>query len=361
MSKPIDFFPNLLTFQNGETVQTKEAWSKRRTELLRILSEHEYGITPGVCGETTATVKMVIEKCASGHGILEQIEIAFPTPKGNFSFPIWYFHPNDKNRHITFVCPGFNDDPYNKYLPAEEIIDRGFGVVTFQYEDVTTDNGDFTNGLASHFERRKDGTDWGKIGMWAFACSRVADCLLTRPEVSALGVIGHSRLGKTALWCAAQDERFAFACSNDSGCSGASYERAKHEGAETVRDITAPERFYYWFCENYRQYANRATEMPFDQHFLLALIAPRLLCVGSASLDAWADPYTEQLACIGATPAWKLYGKQGFIGKTEPAISGDVFDKGEIYYHLRNGIHFLGRGDWNGYMNFLQEKKLFSR
>ncbi len=356
MNEPMEFLPHLLSFQNGEAVKTQADWAKRRIELLRILSEQEYGVTPGVCGETSAAVKKRIEKCASGHGILEQIEITFPTPKGSFSFPVWYFHPNDEKKHITFVCPGFNDEPYNKYLPAEEIIDCGFGVVTFQYEDVTSDDGDFGSGLAAHFERRNDGTDWGKIGMWAFACSRVADYLLTRTEVSVFGVIGHSRLGKTALWCAAQDERFAFACSNDSGCSGASYERAKHEGAETVRDITDPDRFWYWFCENYRQYADRAEQMPFDQHFLLALLAPRLLCVGSASKDAWADPYTEQLACMGAAPAWVLTGKHGYIGKAQPAQAGDVFNEGEIHYHLRDGIHFLGRGDWNEYMRFLKMK-----
>ena len=210
------------------------------------------------------------------------------------------------------------------YFPAEEIIDNGFGIAQFYYEDITADANDFTSGIAPMFERRNDGTDWGKIGMWAFAASRVADILLSFPETERLAVIGHSRLGKTALWCGAQDERIDFVFSNDSGCSGAAYERIKHGGSETIARIT--EVFPYWFCENYKKFAQYPDTRPFDQHMLLALSAPRFLGVGSAGLDDWADQYSEQLSCVFAGDAWtKIYNKPGFVGPTEAAKIGDAF------------------------------------
>ena len=206
------------------------------------------------------------------------------------------------------------------------------------------------------YRRKYDGTDWGKISMWAWGASRVLDYLLTRSEVDSenVAVIGHSRLGKTALWCAAQDERFRFAFSNDSGCAGAALERIKHENAETIESITRV--LPYWFCENYHRYAKNVESMPFDQHFLLGAIAPRFLCVGSASLDAWADPYSEQLCCCEASQAWEVNGHMGFVGPKESAHIGDSFHEGNIGYHLRDGIHFLGRTDWLQYMAFMKKK-----
>lgn len=348
--------PELLNDKNGDQITTVEAWEARRKEILEMLAKNEYGVTPPVYGRATGTVKEVDEKCASGQGVLEDIDITFPTEKGNFTFPIHYFHPNDGKKHFTFVLLNFRPDAYDMYFPAEEIIDNGFGVAVIYYQHISSDDADLTDKLGGMFTRANDGTDWGKIGMWAYAASRVADYLLTRDEVSDLGVIGHSRLGKTALWCAAQDERFVAAFSNCSGCSGASYERGKHPKGETIKLIT--NQFPYWFCEKYREYADHSELRPFDQHFLLSLIAPRLLCVGSGSEDYWADPYTEQMSCIGASPAWEIYGKDGFVGKEEQAKPNEVFGDGNLQYDLREGIHFLGRKDWNFYMNFLKEKGL---
>ena len=113
--------------------------------------------------------------------------------------------------------------------------------------------------------------------------------------------------------------------------------------------------FPYWYCEKYPSWIGHDHELPFDQHLLLAAIAPRYVCVGSARKDLWAGPYQEQLSCIGASPAWELLGRDGYIGKTDPADVGDDFSDGHIGYHLRDGIHFLGRGDWLSYMNFVKK------
>lgn len=349
------FTPDILTFADGAKVENESDWNKRRKEILEILSREEYGFMPSAPEKVTGKVIKSVEKCCSGHAVLEKIEISFDTPKGEFSFPLYFFVPNKKGKSPLILHIKFNSEPYDKYYPTEEIIDNGFAVAAFNYEDVTTDNGDFENGMAKMFDRDEN-TGWGKISMWAYAASRAIDYLSEREEVDSdnIAVAGHSRLGKTALWCGANDERVKFVLSNGSGCSGASYERAKHEGAETVADIVRV--FPYWFCGNYKKYVNSAERMPFDQHFLIAACAPRYVCVGDASKDAWADQYSEQLACIGASDAWKIFDKDGYIGVKRPAKVGERFPKGEICYHLRDGIHFFGRPDWLSYMKFVKDK-----
>ncbi len=351
----MEFFPDLLTFQNGEKV-TKETWPKRREEMLDILCREEYGYSPKKPETVKGEIVETVDRIASGHAILEKINISFEAEKGEFSFPINFIYPKNKKNVPTFILINFRPDVYDMYYPLEEIIDNGFALVVVNYKDVTSDDTDFTNGIAAMYSRNNPDTDWGKIAMWAFAASRVLDYLETRDEVDKnnVSVIGHSRLGKTALWCSAQDERFKFAFSNNSGCSGAAYERIKHGNSETIEAITRV--FPYWFCENFKKYVGREDERPFDQHFLIALTCPRYVGVGSASLDFWADQYSEQLSCIGASPAWKLFERKGFVGKDEPAEIGEHFMEGDIAYHLRDGIHFLGRQDWLNYMAFVRSK-----
>ena len=171
----------------------------------------------------------------------------------------------------------------------------------------------------------------------------------TRQDVLDLDcavVCGHSRLGKTALLAAATDERFTFAYSNESGCSGAAVTRGKQ--GEHISDICT--NFPYWFCENYTQYREREDSLPFDQHYLIASIAPRRVCIGSAAEDLWADPAAEQLCCFAASPAFET----GFDCPDRPAAVGEAFFGGHIGYHLRSGQHFFSREDWQRIMQFVR-------
>ena len=278
------------------------------------------------------------------------VEIAFDTPGGEFMFPVTMLVPKKPGRHPAFVQVAFRPDVPDKYLPAEEIIDNGFAVANFFYKDVTDDSAK-ADGIAALYPRDEK-TGWGKIGMWAFAASRVMDYLETRADIdiSRVCMSGHSRLGKTALWCAAQDERFAMVVSNDSGCSGASISRGKI--GETIDAITDPERFDYWFCGNYRAWAGREYEAPFDQHMLLALIAPRRLYVSSAVEDEWADPTGEFLGCAAADEAWKLLRCPGLIAPDALPQTDVPLHAGGIGYHVRTGGHFFSRTDWVWQMEY---------
>ncbi|MCL2796604.1 MAG: hypothetical protein FWD58_00905 [Firmicutes bacterium] len=211
---------------------------------------------------------------------------------------------------------------------------------------------------------------WGAIGAWAFCVSRFIDYLLTRGDVdpARIAVCGHSRAGKTALWCGAQDTRVGAVISNNSGCSGAALARGK--AGERIADIT--KRFPYWFCPRYAEFSGRENDLPVDQHQLLSLIAPRPLYIASASKDRWADPDAELLSVQLCGEAYALYETcrgDGLIDKLEANVTASPANNArtstglsmspsprQVGYHLRSGRHAVKLYDWERFLAFLNQK-----
>lgn len=328
-------------------------WEKRRSELLDILCREEYGYPAKL---TSLGARITSEGSGSEYRT-EQVVLDIEAEHGVHSVNLSIAYPDADGAYPAFV--------YIAFEPASDELIRlvtgsGFALCTFIYKNVTSDDGDMTNGLSGKIygdavkapaDRSEHGC--GKIMMWAQTAGLAAEWLCTRPYIdpSRIAVIGHSRLGKTALVAGAISKRFTFVSTNNSGCSGDAITRGKR--GERVADITRV--FPFWFCNKYAQYSGREDEMPFDQHFLIAASAPRKVIVGAADEDIWADPRASYLACIAASQAWKLHGGTGVeLLDREPA-AGVVLHGGEIGYHLRAGEHKLKLEDWAQYIAYIKK------
>lgn len=332
---------------------------KSREEMLEILQAEEYGYMPqkpdGLIFEVKENIRANF--CA-GKASLNEIIVTVKIGEDEFKFPFKAVIPTNEGKYPFFIHINFRDAVPDIYMPTEELVDNGFAVLSFCYKDITDDNNDFTDGLAGvlYKNKKREGSNPGKIAMWAWAAQRVMDWAVTCDKLDKdySIVCGHSRLGKTALLAGATDERFKFVYSNNSGCSGAAISRGKQ--GESVAKIT--EVFEYWFCENFKKYANNEENMPFDQHYLIASVAPRYVYVASAKNDLWADPDSEMLTCVAAGKMYENKNMTGFICENRLPEAGDQFNEGAIGYHLRAGTHYFSREDWLKIIEFVNKKRI---
>lgn len=362
--------PELMTAFDGRKIETVAQWEKiRAPELLREFTEVEYGRRP-VERPPKLSFARTQPDCDAmdGKAVRMMVRITYGGKFGEKSFDALAFVPKQEKPAPAFllICnrfPGDRLDPErvkkDPFWPAEEIVARGYAAVAFYNCDVTPD-GDYGNrvGVFSCFEdpephdrniRRND--LWGTLSAWAWGASRVLDWMETEPRIDAkrVAVVGHSRGGKTALVAAVYDKRFAMACSNDSGCCGAKLNHIDLPRSEHLHQIVRT--FPYWFCKSFAGKVNAEKSWRVDQHEFIALIAPRLVCIASASEDAWAGQPGEWWSGKLASPAWALYGKKGLVADAWPAPEVPQ-QEGCISYHIRKGKHDLALYDWNRYMDF---------
>ncbi len=339
-----------------EGVKTKADFEKKQKKIRKLLTERQYGEIPAKPEHMSVEETYVYENFACGRAVLKRLRLTCNTDGKTFSFPAISVIPKKQEKCPAFVYIGFESGDANKYMPSEEIVDRGFALFAICHNDVTSDNGDFKNGIAKHLVKsRRKNTAPGKIALWAWAAMRVMDYVETLGDVidlDSVAVIGHSRLGKTALVAGGFDERFSYVISNNSGCAGAALERGKV--GEDYKRIS--EVFPYWFCPAFNRDAAAGVAMPYDQHFLLALSVPRCVIVGSAEADIWADPTSEFLSTALLDGAYALCGRKGLIHGGELPSPRAVLDEGSAVYYVREGTHYLSRHDWNTYMDIIEKK-----
>ena len=375
--------PDPLKMEDGRVVRSKRQWIKeRRPELMEMLRSQMFGREPGKAPDLHATI---LEESADAFGGLatrRQIKLSFDKEEKYYLTLLMYI-PNDrkgpvpaflganfKGNHATTTDPAVlmpTEDKLATYAPGyqveprntnghrweyEYILKHGYAVATFCYNDVDPDFHDgFHNGVHQLMDgdKPRDGESWATISAWAWGLSSCLDYLETVKEVNArkVAVIGHSRLGKTSLWAGATDQRFALVISNDSGCSGAAIARRKF--GETLEAINR--NFPHWFCDNYKSYNGREEKMPWDQHELIAMIAPRPVYVASASEDDWADPVGEYFSLVGAASVYKLFGYEGITDRKVPEIEHPVV-VGRMGHHIRRGEHNVRLYDWQQFVSF---------
>ncbi len=349
-------------------------WPERRRALLAAFAQHVYGRTP--TGGWQVTARRDRETTGLG-GLARMVEIVatVSTARGARDLRILLHLPaaavtpmpcvlglNFAGNHTTTPdpwvtlttawIPDRKEDGSSSHTarhadrgmlarrwPMALALARGYAVATVYSGEIEPDrDGAWQDGLRGLFDPPEADDAWGCLGAWAFGLSRALDALIAvEPRIDArrVAVIGHSRLGKTALWAAAQDERFALTLSNDSGCTGAALSRRRFG----ERQVHLNHRFPHWCCRAYRAFDEREAELPIDQHQLIACLAPRPVLITSADMDQWADPRGEYLAAVAAAPAW---GER--LPDATPALNQRV--GGRLGYAWRPGPHDITAVDW---------------
>lgn len=359
--------PELMRTEDGREVKSRETWERvRRGEIRRLFEREIYGRRPAEKPARLSFSPAGPDKTMlAGKAVRKLVRVSYGDRCGDSSFVVTAFIPVSGVRRpapaFLLICnrnSQLNFDPERNvrsgFWPVEQIVGRGYAAIAFYNGDVARD-GDwgFANGVFSVFQPPEERTpeSWGVLSAWAWGASRVMDWIETEPTLDArrVAVVGHSRGGKTSLLAAVTDERFAMACVNDSGCGGAKLNHMELPLSEHYDQIH--ERFGFWFCGNFRKYLGREHLAPFDAHWWAALVAPRLLAVGSATEDHWAGQEGEFETARLASPAWALYGLKGLVGDRFPAPDAPLQD-GCVAYHLRKGGHDLTPVDWGWYMDF---------
>jgi hypothetical protein len=374
--------PDPLVGTDGARVQTADQWfSQRRPELLAAYRSEVFGHTPEGGPRVTFNVWEVSTNALGGTAVRKQVEINFSgTADGPFAHLLLYT-PAGRTASPTFLCLQFNgnytaiDDPAVAIFPVWDgktglpalprnpargeyarnwkiaaTLARGYGIALIDYREIEPDlpqGAGFKYGVHKLFPApAADG--WGAIGAWAWGASRALDYLTNDPAVNAQQVIlfGHSRLGKTALWAGAQDQRFAAVIANCSGEMGDALSR--RDFGETIDDICRV--FPYWMCRNFQKYAGHWNNLPVDSHCLIALVAPRPLFLNTGSQDSWADPHGEFLGARAATPVYELLGRTGIREAEFPPV-GEVI-RHDISFNCHLGQHDVLPGDWDNFLDF---------
>ena len=399
-----------LKLADGQPVKDAKTWYVvRRPQILRIFEEDEYGRTPA--GAHVPLSSRVTEEDANAFGgaaVRRQVTLYFtPLKEAGVKMRLLMYLPAHAAGRVPVILglnfagnqsvdadPGialgevWSKQPQAaatstaaaaqpaaaEYIRAaaaektrgiqaqewqvEKIIAHGYGFATAYYGDIEPDfAGGIQYGVRPLFYRKGQTApapnEWGAFAAWAWGLSRAVDYLDTDSKIDPhrIAVTGHSRLGKSADWAAAQDLRFAAVLSTESGKGGQSLLHRYY--GEPMSHLVDP--FGYWFCGNFAKWVGRDQETPFDGNLMLSLIAPRLLYVASAEGDRWSDPHGEFLSAVDVGRVYQLLGKQGLgtdqmPGVDQPVPAGFASD---VAYHIRTGKHDVTEYDWDQYLRFL--------
>jgi hypothetical protein len=377
--------PDPLVMFDGTRVTTKEQWeAKRRPELKELFQHYMYGVMPQRPDKVAATVLHEDGRAFGGKATLKEIALTIG-PAEAPPIHLLLVVPNERkgpapvfvgmsfcgNHAIvtdpkiliptTWMYPGpgvkankATEEGRGKQIDVwalEQSIDRGYAVATFYNGDIDPDQKDRREGIRPYWKGDKEAGDaTATIAAWAWGISRAVDYLVTDKDLDAkhIAVVGHSRLGKTALLAAAFDERIALAIPHQAGCGGTAPSRQNDPKAESVPRINTS--FPHWFCANFKKFNDDPSKLPFDQNCLAALVAPRPLLFSNAVEDQWANPPGQFEVLKAAEPVYKLLGAGG-LDATEMPKPGRLIDS-TLGYYIRPGIHSMTKDDWKVFLDY---------
>lgn len=385
---PKYILPEVLVSGNGKKVKNITDWQEdRRKEIIRLYEDEVFGKVPSQLDLKSSGIIEQSDTALNNTAVRKQVKLSFENqqktleatlliylPKGVVKPPLFLGYNfignhtiiNDPNIFLTNSWIENNESlgiTENKATESsrgvrsnrwaiDAILAAGYGIATMYYGDIDPDKNDFSDGihplLYNQNQKRPADHEWGSLAAWAWGLSRAMDYLQKDGDIdpNKIVLMGHSRLGKAALWAGALDERFAIVISNDSGCGGAAISRRKF--GETVQAIN--DQFPHWFNTNFKKYNSNEDQLSVEQHWLIALMAPRPVYIASAAEDLWADPRGEFLSGYYATPVYELFDKKGIESIDSPKIHEPV--RNTVGYHIRAGIHDVTDYDWTQFILF---------
>jgi hypothetical protein len=379
--------PDPLRFLSGAPVKSQREWNNRRRPELKQLFEHYmYGALPArpdrITFETTGTHRDFLDGLGTlrtitilcGRTDPTRIQLMVVTPNavqgrapvflamnfcGNHTvsddprIPLtegWLYKScaGCVDNHATEVSRGSQKQDW----PIAEILRRGYAFATFCSTDIDSDRGDVSDGIRAREDRAAGrpvvAADRGTIAAWAWGFHRCVDFLAKDRSIDAkrIAAVGHSRNGKTALLAAAFDERIALAIPHQAGCGGTAPNRGTI-GESTARINAA---FPHWFNAAFKQFTNAPARLPFDQHCLVALVAPRPVLFSNAQEDQWANPSGQFDVLKAANPVYRFLKVDGLDATRMPPEG--VLVRSRLGYYIRPGKHSMTAGDWGVFLDF---------
>lgn len=381
--------PDPLVCLDGRRVETTAQWvESRRPELKALFAHYMYGALPPKPDAQTFDVTAVYPDFLEGKATLKLVTIAFGDPAAP-RIDLMVVVPNARRgRAPVFLAMNFCGNhalTTDARLPLTRgwlyescagcvegratqrargsqaadwdlgrIVDRGYALAAFCSTDVDSDRAEVSDGVYAWLATQSGQTSppepshRGTISAWAWGYHRCVDYLVRDRDLDAkrIAVVGHSRNGKTALLAAALDERIGLSIPHQAGCGGTAPSRGKI--GESVKQIN--DRFPHWFNAAFKAFNEQPERLPFDQHCLVALMAPRPVLLSNAVEDQWANPAGQFEVLRAAQPVYRLLRAGGLDAQTMPEPGRLVAST--LGYYIRPGKHSMTQGDWQVFLDF---------
>jgi hypothetical protein len=295
MTQPLlPVLQDLFSRPDGSKINSPGQWPQQRQVLLSILLDHQYGVLPAKPLDVRSELLHSAYIQHVSHARLMTFRIKVEGQfSASFVMQVWVPHKRTGKEQWPVVLTGDGCWHYATDTVKEEILRRGYVLAQFNRVELAADVV-LTEPYPAH----------AALATWAWGYHRCVDALsqLDFIQPQRIAIVGHSRGGKAALLAGATDERIALTSANNSGAGGAGSYQWQGQGAETLADVV--QAFPHWFCPRFAGYKGKESTLPFDQHFLKALIAPRALLTTEAADDLWANPEGSWQTHLAAREAY---------------------------------------------------------